>query len=75
MSFLFRNPNEKRWTDPRTREGYVSPFGKDMVEKDMHRRRYEVLARFVKNRTKTDKPLKDIAAELYMADERRKGNL
>jgi len=75
MSFFFGNTNESKWTDPRTRPGYVSPFGRELEDKEKQQIFYETLARFTKKRTGSKLPIKDIAAELYYQDEKRKGNI
>lgn len=70
---LFGKPKTK-WTDPKTRPGYVNPFVKkeSAQEKKMKElQKWEALARMIKKRG-SKSSVKEIAVELYEAEQRRK---
>ena len=73
MGQLFGKSRESRWTDPRTRSGYVSPFIENSQQKKQRElAKWEMVARMIKKRGNKSS-IKEIATELYEADQKRRG--
>jgi len=72
----FLTGRKTKWTDPRTRPGYVSPFTEKKMspqeKKVKELAKWEAVAKILKKQRGYKQPVKDIAAELYSAEQRRK---
>jgi len=68
---LFGKPKPK-YIPPQNRPGFVSPFTvPPEMKRHNNRQRLEAMAHLIKSSTKTSSSIKEIAAELHMAETRR----